>query len=66
MQRLSLAKFLFPSNAGRSIPAPEEPDSGVENLTIPEIKQLLDDLGIDYPSGALKADLIDLLTTEGG
>ena len=48
------------------MPAPEEPDGGYESLTVPEIKQLLDDLGIDYPSSALKADLIDLLTTEGG
>lgn len=43
-----------------------KPTEGYESLTVPEIKQLLDDLGVDYPSSALKADLIDLLTTEGG
>ena len=30
-------------------------------LTVPEIKALLDDRGIEYPSSARKAELIELL-----
>ncbi|WP_438766761.1 HeH/LEM domain-containing protein [Enterococcus sp. AZ102] len=31
------------------------------NLTVVELKALLDELGIDYPSNAKKQELIDLL-----
>lgn len=31
------------------------------SLTVTELKALLDERGIEYPSGAKKAELIDLL-----
>lgn len=48
------------------MPAPEEPDSGLESLTVPELKERLDEEGIDYKSTDLKGDLINKLESEGG
>ncbi|MFR3687289.1 MAG: HeH/LEM domain-containing protein [Enterococcus sp.] len=31
------------------------------SLTVPELKALLDERGVTYPSNALKADLVELL-----
>lgn len=52
-------------------PAPEgaggETENSKEGLTCKEIKSKLDELGIEYKSGASKAELLALLDgTEGG
>ena len=40
--------------------------NSTENLTVPEIKSKLDELGIDYDSKAAKADLLALLEQHEG
>ena len=37
------------------------PEAAPKTRTVPELKELLDQHGIEYPSSALKADLITLV-----
>ena len=41
---------------------PIEEDEKLDELTVPELKARLDELGVTYPTKAKKQDLIDILS----
>lgn len=63
------------SAKGEETPAPtptkevapvEETEKPVEKLKVAELKELLDNAGVEYEAGAKKADLVDLAQTIEG
>ncbi|HEL2390724.1 TPA: hypothetical protein TZW74_001992 [Streptococcus suis] len=46
--------------AGDWVPASEF-EKAIENLTVPQLKEKLDELGIEYNKKAQKAELLELL-----
>lgn len=41
---------------------PIDEDENLEELTVPELKARLDEMGVTYPTSARKQDLIDILS----
>ena len=41
---------------------PIEEDEKLDELTVPELKARLDEMGVTYPTSARKQDLIDILS----
>ena len=41
---------------------PIEEDEKLDELTVPELKARLDEMGVTYPTNARKQDLIDILS----
>lgn len=39
-----------------------EEDENLDELTVPELKDRLDEMGVTYPTSARKQDLIDILS----
>lgn len=54
-----------PSEIGKESDVAEEvveEDENLEDLTVAELKARLDEMGVTYPNGARKQDLIDILS----
>jgi uncharacterized protein YfaP (DUF2135 family) len=55
-----------PAPAAAAEPEEESDDDGsLEGWTVAELKDALDEAGVDYPANARKAELIELLESEG-